>query len=833
MMKFMRGITKKRIMIGGLSAILALVVLLSGIAISDKVVPDSSLQIGVGEKVITIGHIAYAAGTADYTCNGVADDAQFKLAIDALPATGGKISVLTGNYVFTTNVTRAIPNVTIEGNGLSTNFTYDGVNPIFVAGGNRWAFRNFVTDAGGINLGATTGWVEENVLIGGTYYAYRSATGQAVFNDATVASLTDSGLTNGRIPIAGVGGLLGDSANLTWSSTTLVSTTANFTTLNAPTGRGATYVVAASDAPAHVKAQADFVCGDGTYATDDLYIQAAIDAVNIAGGGLVQLSNGIFTLAVSTTDWGAASGKITVQGMGSGTILRTSHAVGINLITYGTLRDLRLDGQSTKGIRPYIGGNNVIIENIEIIDSTQPLSTAGATNYYKVLNVYIKPAANSRAISTTGGSYGIYENLHIDGSGTTTDGLIYETTNGIIGTQYIGGVIENCANGVALYLGTNLKNIIVNGMTIINTKNGIYNLSDYGVTSNNHLRNIGVNNGIDTGTADYAVVSGNTLYNINSGGINIAGNYCTVIGNTVDTAVAGIVVESTGYCTIIGNTVTNCTQNGILMYGTVVTNTKYNTIVGNVVCASGGYGIRETGLYCDYDLIEGNIVYNNVTANITHTGTNTIVKNNQGYIDPGEVRTASGTLIAGNANRVSFAWHDPEVQDILIKKVVIEITTSGGTIGSHLDVGIADFGTTGTHTGANNAAVLTDSTKSFTTNALIGYTLYNLTDGSSTVITANTATTITGVLGGGAENDWDTNDVYYIIVNGGTEFFNDLLLNNVGIYDSWVAAGGGTQTVWVFCDDSASATNGWIVGQILDANAALLVGKWYVEYVGR
>ena len=40
--------------------------------------------------------------------------------------------------------------------------------------------------------------------------------------------------------------------------------------------RTATYIVAASDAPAHVKAQADYVC-DGT--ADNVEIQAAIDAL--------------------------------------------------------------------------------------------------------------------------------------------------------------------------------------------------------------------------------------------------------------------------------------------------------------------------------------------------------------------------------------------------------------------------------------------------------------------------------------------------------------------------------------------------------------------------
>jgi len=69
----------------------------------------------------------------------------------------------------------------------------------------------------------------------------------------------------------------------------------------------------------------------------------------------------------------------------------------------------------------------------------------------------------------------------------------------------------------------------------------------------------------------------------------------------------------------------------------------------------------------------------------------------------------------------------------------------------------------GTHTGATGAGILEDTTATWTPNALIGFTVYNVTDGSSGVITANTATTITASLSGGTDNDWDdTPDSYKI-----------------------------------------------------------------------
>ncbi len=79
---------------------------------------------------------------------------------------------------------------------------------------------------------------------------------------------------------------------------------------------------------------------------------------------------------------------------------------------------------------------------------------------------------------------------------------------------------------------------------------------------------------------------------------------------------------------------------------------------------------------------------------------------------------------------------------------------------------------TGTHTGPNNQlTTLTDNTKSWTPNALIGLWVHNYGDRDSDYkparsygqITANTVNTVTVVfLSGGQENDWDTGDQYLI-----------------------------------------------------------------------
>jgi hypothetical protein len=129
---------------------------------------------------------------------------------------------------------------------------------------------------------------------------------------------------------------------------------------------------------------------------------------------------------------------------------------------------------------------------------------------------------------------------------------------------------------------------------------------------------------------------------------------------------------------------------------------------------------------------------------------------------PGSM-VSSGTLTAGNANAIAFGWHNPLAVDIFITKVVVEVTTPGGTGGSLLRVGISD----------------------------------------------------------------DTNGT-----NIGEEFFpaTGLTLNTAAVYDSWNSDDTGAQVKFITCQDSASATDGWICGKILTQNAASLAGKYYIYY---
>ena len=68
----------------------------------------------------------------------------------------------------------------------------------------------------------------------------------------------------------------------------------------------------------------------------------------------------------------------------------------------------------------------------------------------------------------------------------------------------------------------------------------------------------------------------------------------------------------------------------------------------------------------------------------------------------------------------------------------------------------------GVHDGGDGDAALSVSGRNWTVNELVGFTVYNKTDGSSGAVTANTSTTVTATLAGGTDNDWDDDDEYIV-----------------------------------------------------------------------
>ena len=362
-----------------------------------------ALVLGYGDYgvTITIGPDTALGASPDYTCDGTADDVQFQQALNAFPANGGKLHVLGGQYNFTSTITRAIGNVIIEGNGYSTYFVYNGANPIFTAGGSNWVFEDIRFDAGFITTNTDTQVLR--CWDGATYYAYD----------------TNSGADN----------------------------------VNLPTGRTATYVVAASNSSDASKAQADLVC-DGT--ADDVQIQAAIDALPV-GGGKVSLLEGTYN---TTTVISISGTSVVLAGMGDSTIIKRTSGSDITLLSVSgincTVRDLRLHGNKNAGDAPITG---------------DCLDISGGS-FMTLQNLYIEYAPDHNIYGSNGADKTVHKwsNLICIASGHGNIVLAY--VSGLVADQLVVSTAGTGHDGI--YMTHCVENLITNSLIDVNDRYGIY-----------------------------------------------------------------------------------------------------------------------------------------------------------------------------------------------------------------------------------------------------------------------------------------------------------------------------------------------------------------------
>ena len=506
----------------------------------------------------------------------------------------------------------------------------------------------------------------------------------------------------------------------------------------------ATFVIAASDS-LH-KERADYVCNG---IDDQVEIQAAIDAlysppVGQGGGGSIYLTEGTFNISSTITinkytNLIGAGNAITILRLTDGADCDMFHLEGPMVLP--KFANFRVDGNKdnqtqAKCIFKQTGSAvDILFEDIWF-------------SYCKGYAIYLNMGWDhriNRCQFETSDDYGIYlyqsDTTYLFPQMSITNSYFVNPDGGGIFSDYDGGQLYGIiiqgnnfqARSAKHYVELRgARSAIIAGNSFFECRDPIY-LDGAHYFMNN-------------------VISGNTFHMFSGDAITISPSHANI-------AVDNIINDNTFWPYGAGDP----GNKAIVLGKTARTKIHDNTFAqggGTMVCA---IDISDSG--CIDASVMDNTFAGTYSSSSILLGTNFAnIKNNQNYIHPGEIRTASGNLNSGNVNDIAFSWHNPEEEDILITKVIIEVITVGGTVGSHLDVGIAD-------------------------------------DVAGT--------------------------------NRGTEFFNDIDLNAQKISDSYVAGDGGTQTKYVFCDDTDSATNGYIVGEILDANASNLEGKYYIEYRGR
>lgn len=358
------------------------------------------------------------------------------------------------------------------------------------------------------------------------------------------------------------------------------------------TGRSITYMVAASDAPGHVRAQADYLC-DGT--DDHVQIQAAIDALP-ATGGKVLLSQGTFNIESSIL----LDSYQTLWGFGRSTILTTTTA-DLDIITA-------------------TGGSGTEKIGITISDLCVDGNAGSATNDHGIMWTYVDDSEIRNVWSIDNGEEGIW-----------LSNCDYN--------RFYGNVLTGNVYGFFVR-DTSVRNIISHNDVRDNTSDGINIQESKHNTISANLVSDNADVGIDvTSSSHGCIIAGNLVLSNDDQGIFLSGSdSCIVSGNECKgNGQDGIYIYGSDHCNITGNLLTENSQtttnsnDDIILYGS-----DYCSVQGNTCCAGGEtnkprYGINISSATCDENKVINNDLYDDGfgTGPFNDSGTSTI------YVEPG------------------------------------------------------------------------------------------------------------------------------------------------------------------------------------------------------
>lgn len=390
--------------------------------------------------------------------------------------------------------------------------------------------------------------------------------------------------------------------------------------------------------------QQSTIIPSGSATTDVANIQAAIDEMSAAGGGLVWLQGEEFLINdtiipkdnVHIRGNGMFQTKLTAtSALTSGAVMGdTSNTLSDQLINF-ILTDLEIDG-SAMPTSPYqIGrkgfeGNYLqlcVFQNLYIHDT--PASGLGIDNLDRVWidHCYVKDCGTAGQAQGSNG-FGI-------GTGGNTNESVIVTncyTEGIANSAYLLEDLESVTTAQKMYIFAN--NVSINDYT-----------------------------GFSVSGCDNAIVVDNQIYSPTNNGIrciDFASHYVdnVVIKNNsvIDATSYGILLENhTTNFIVEGNTVRDGTVEGIRVMG------SGGSVKNNIVRENGLHGIQlfspVSGLAVHDVIVEGNKVINNSQDSATADGiridgsnaafSHLLVTNNRCYDDQGSPTQRYGIILSG------------------------------------------------------------------------------------------------------------------------------------------------------------------------------------------
>ncbi|MBA7657847.1 hypothetical protein ES703_65790 [subsurface metagenome] len=538
---------------------------------------------------------------ANYVCDGVADDIEINAALNALPASGGRVMLSEGTYNIVDSITIPANNITLRGQGRSTLIDGDGLgnneHAIVVSGVTNCVIKKLAiqTKAGG----------------GNTIHCIALSNG---CNSFTIESVTivDS-----------------DSDGINISGTDILNGIIRDCSIEGADEWGIYCNMTGDMLRIHIRDC--FITGCG------------LDGMKLfnVDYGLVEgntcYSNGNNGIYVLNTDYAKLADNICI-----GNIHRGIYLLGVdnstiedNLCYLNTLVNIHIGGTSSHNIvegNQCISANSATSDGIDVDGNAHNNSIIGnsciSNGRYGIYvwGDYNKVTSNHVCLS---GDHGIYVTdayCQIEGNYVYDNGQdAADTYDGI----RLGADADHCS----------VTNNFVSGPTAGRTQEDCIHLEDGCVMVTivgNHC-SWGLGSGIHlVANNDGCTITGNFCYDNDDYGIavltsdenTITGNNCTGNGSH------GIYVYRSSHNSLTGNSSNANGADGINVTGDGTTNSDYNTLTSNVCRGNTGNGIEIEGDksggndYANKNIVVANQLFDNTGANLDNDGTNTDLGHN-------------------------------------------------------------------------------------------------------------------------------------------------------------------------------------------------------------
>ncbi|MFQ5592320.1 MAG: glycosyl hydrolase family 28-related protein, partial [Phycisphaerae bacterium] len=419
---------------------------------------------------------------------------------------------------------------------------------------------------------------------------------------------------------------------------------------------------------------------------DTTEIQAAIDAANTAGGGIVYVPEGTCVLLTVVN----LKSNVVLRGEGPSSILKLSSSAAVNTnmlamttgITNVVIEDLSLDGNAANQLNTDGAAikldhtttalDNIVIRRVNFHDHDQyGIRTVGNTSVtrLKIINNVFKDMGSGAG----SGAHTIHMNQaapgviisrnHIDTVGATGNCIWVgnQSDNALIADNYCK---SPAAMGIEFWTNT-IGQAAIRGNVIDSP--GTF--------------------GISLALSPNSSVAGNVVNSPTSLGIEVArSDHSTVSANIVkNSGTSGITVDQSSYVTVSNNTVESGgdanPESGIDLVNGANAALSYNNVVGNTIKMKALSAVRGVNLRCDNTtkVCKGNLIANNIITGDATTSQRAINTERDGAA----AATCSDTMIVDNhLENVDVGVRNGCTNSIIANNDFVTVTTKRQTITS-------------------------------------------------------------------------------------------------------------------------------------------------------